>query len=200
MNEKQKTIELANIYLKFFRGRFRYNLFSLKNVENTKWWSSFYKAVSFFSKDKKWNPHEYIIFLFDTFDKPFPFMLLYQKNWIAFLEHKESRSKSETAIARSIVNTYNEIKLWTKKNNYDKLAVYDFFSNKKNFLYLKSKRYSPYFLAISKSFMKKYLELSEEERKEIITKEELLIKRVTVKNDKKLDKKLREVLGDEYIG
>lgn len=197
---EEEAVKLANIYLKAFRGKFRYSLFSAKNIKNNKWWSSFYKTASFFMNKKEWDAYGYISFIFDEYDKPLPFVLLYQKNWIAFVEHKESRTKNDTSIAKSLLTTYNEIKNWTKKNNYDTIAVYDFFSEPKNFMFLKRGKFSPYFLSISKSFMKKYLELSEEEQDEIINRQDLMVKRLTVMNNKKIANKLKEVLGEEFIG
>lgn len=201
MSKREEAINIARIYLKFFRGKFRYNLFSLKNIERTKWWSSFMKSASFFEEKGEKDPYEYIEFLFDNFEKPLPFSILYNKNWDDFLDYRETKIQSnDLSIAKSIVRTYNEILLWTKKNNYSKIAIYEFFSDPKNFTFLKRGRFSPYFLSISKSFMIKYLELDEEEKEEIISEHDLKIKRVMVRRNKKLNNKLEEVLGDEYIG
>ncbi len=200
MNYRKEAIRLAEIYLRNFTGKFRYRLFSMKNVEQSKWWSSFIKTASFFSDTEDWDPHGYVSFIFDLYEKPFPFVFVNQKNWIAFVEHKKSRTKDDMAMVKSLLATYNEIKDWTKKNKYDKIAVYDFFSDPKNMVFLRRGKFSPYFLSISKSFMRKYSELGEKEREEIMGKEELFIKRITVLNNEKLANKLKEVLGEEFIG
>ena len=159
------------------------------------------KTASFFSNKKEWDAYEYISFIFETYDKPLPFILLYQKNWIAFLEHKESRTKNnDLYIAKSILETLKEIKNWTEKNNYDNIAIYEFFCDSRNYLFLKRGKYSPYFLSISRSFLKKYFELPTEERQEIISEQDLMVKRITVKNNKKISNKLKQIMGDEYVG
>lgn len=200
MNLTKEANKLAEAYLKFFLGRFRFKIFSLKKVENTKWWSSFYKAASSFSGHKEWDPYKYASFIFDTNDKPYPFMFVYGKNWTAYLEHVESRSKGENIMARSILNTYNEIKDWSIKNKYDKIAVMDFLSSPKNLMFLKRGKFSPYFLAVSRSFIYMYNSWGEEEKEIVISEKDMIIKRRMVLDNKKLSKKLLEVLGEEFIG
>lgn len=200
MNLEREAKKLAEAYLKFFLGRFRYRLFSLKDVKGTKWWSSFYKAASSFSKEKEWNAYEYAFFIFEINEKPFPFMFVYGKNWIAYKEHIQARTKGENTVATSLLNTFNEIKGWSRKNGYEGLAVEDFFSNPNNFVFLKRGKFSPYFLSVSRSFIKIYNSLTEEEKNDIITENDIVIKRRTVLDNKKISQKLIEVLGEEYIG
>lgn len=200
MSLTKEANKLAEAYLKFFLGRFRYKIFSLNNVENTKWWSSFYKAASSFSGFKEWDPYKYASFIFETNDKPFPFMFVYGKNWVAYTEHLFSRTKDENTMARSLLNTYNEIREWSIKNNYESIAIGDFLSNPKNYMFLKRGKFSPYFLSVSKTFIYMYNSLDEKERESIISENDMMVKRITVLNNKKVSKKLAEVLGEEFIG
>lgn len=200
MNVEKEARRLAEAYIKVFLGKFRYRLFSLKNLKQTKWWSSFNKTALLFSKEEEWDPYKYTAFLFETNDKPLPYMYVYGKNWVAYTEHLKSRTKGDASLAQSILNTYIEIRDWSKKNNYDIIAVEDFLLLPRNFMFLKRGKFSPYFLSISRSFMKIYNSLTEEEKKDIIEENDLIIKRRTVLNNEKISRKLEEVLGEEYIG
>jgi len=200
MRLEREANKLAEAFLRNFLGKFRYRLFSLKDVKKTKWWSSFYKAASFFSEEEEWDPYGYVVFIFDIESNPYPFMLVNKKNWIAYTEHVRTRTKDDSTIALSLLNTYNEVKDWSRKNKYENISVGDFFSNPSNYLFLKRGKFSPYFLSISKSFMGMYNSLTEEEKNNIISEEDLMIKRRTVLNNKKISYKLAEVLGEEFIG
>lgn len=197
---EEEAYRLSRDYINIFFSRFRYKLFSLKNVKNTKWWSSFGKAVYSFSREKEWNSYKYVAFTFKNNEKPFPFVLVNRKNWEAYKDDLISRTKGDASMALSLLTTYNEIREWSIKNKFDKISVRDFFSEPKNLLFLKRRKFSPYFLSISRTFNSIFNSMEEEERAEIINKEELLVKRALIINNEKISKKLKEVLGDEYIG
>lgn len=200
-----KTVEneaysLAKNYTKLFVSKYGRRLYSLSKVKNTKWWSSFYKTASLFSEEPEWDTYKYVVYTFENNEKPYPFVLVNKLNWSSYKDHIISREKGDSSIARSLLVTYNEIRDWSRKNKYDKIEVGKFFEVPKHILYLKRKRFSPYFLAISRTFNSLYYSMPKEEREEIITEQELFIKRATVRNNKKITEKLKEVLGEEYIG
>ena len=199
--KNEKIFELALEFNKEFKRKNRYNLFSMQNVRETKWWKIFEKIILRFGEEKEWNAHQYIFFIFDIYDKKvYPHFLLYNKNWKDYVQHLEARQPNTGNVAKSLLVTFNEIKNWTKKNNYVSLNVKGFFEDKKNFLFLKRKKFSPYFLAISKSFNELYNSLPEEEKKEIISEYQLMIKKAIVLNDKRIKETLNRVLKEEFIG
>ena len=200
MSLEREANRLAESYLRIFLSRFRYRLFSLKNVKETKWWSSFFKTASFFSQEKEWDPYKYVSFVFDINEKPLPFVLVNKGMWQSYKEHCQTRTNDkDNIVAKSLLTTFNEIKDWSLKNKYDTISVEKFFKDPKNFLFLKRGKFSPYFLATSRSFIKMYNTLGKEEREQIITEDDLMIKRLTVTNNKKISNKLKEVLGEEFI-
>jgi hypothetical protein len=200
VNEEREATKLAEAYIKLFLGKFRYRLFSLKTLKESKWWSSFFKAASSFSQEEEWDPYKYTSYLFGIIDKPFPFMYVYGKNWTGYTDYIRSRTKGDASVAKSLLTTYIEIRDWSKKETYDIIAVEAFFTVPNNFMFLKRGKYSPYFLSISRSFMRIYNSLTEKEKNSIISQDDLIIKRRTVLNNKKISQKLCEILGEEYIG
>lgn len=197
---EEEAFKLAKNYTKLYLSKYRRRLYSISRVRDTKWWSSFYKTASLFSGEKEWDPYKYVSYTFENNEKPFPFVLVNKLNWSSYKDHIATREKGDASVARSLLSTYNEIRDWSIKNKFDKINVSEFFKVPRNLMFLKRRKFSPYFLSISRSFINMYYSLDEEERNKIITEEELFIKRITVMRNEKISEKLKEVLGEEYVG
>lgn len=184
----------AFLLSKFFLQRYKkYELktFKISQVKKTKWWSHFYNCVKLHYKKKEWDAKKFIDIQFDEFGKILPFHLPSKKAWNVYIEYyRRGQSNKDKAVALDLLNTYKKIK---------KFGTFkDFFNDKKNMLFVIRGEISHYFLSISKSFLNIYNKLTEKQKNIIINEEKLKICRAMVFSNKRILKKIKEVLGEEF--
>jgi hypothetical protein len=194
--DDEKVFELAEAFIKRYKKNAPYPIYKLSNVKTTKWWKTFQGVVYKFGDDKYWDAYKYVNYCFNELDKVLPFNL---SNKLMYEEYKENiflNKNLDKSILLSIKSTLDEIRNWSKKNNYESLNIEAFFNDKKNRVFLFRKRYSKYLLSILKFFEN----LTKEEKDIIMSYDELVVKRKVVLSNEKLKKKLQQILGEEFIG
>lgn len=140
---------------------------------------------------KEWDIKKFIDIQFDEYGKILPFHLPRKEAWDIYIEYfRRGEVNKDKAVALALLNTYKRIR---------KFGTFEeFFNDKKNMLFVIRGEISPYFLSISRSFLKVYSKLTKKEKNNIIIKERLEICRAMVFSNKKILNKIKEVLGSEF--
>lgn len=190
--------KLAFDLAKEFRTKYlnySFKIYSLKNVKRSKWWPHFVKTAEKYSGQKDFDAKEFIRIQFDTEGKVLPFFLPGKKAEQNYKNNFYKEDDEGKKILESIKNSINAITLWARKNkkNYN-----EFFDVPFALLQNKIDYVSPYYLCFSKSFLKKYSSLTNEEKRSIIPKKELSVKRAYVKQVMNLDL-VKEIMKDDFI-
>jgi hypothetical protein len=183
MLKDEVSYRLASAFINEYRKHNSY-LFTLKNVDKTKWWVHFEKASGYRSI-KGWTPETHVKCCFEKYGKILPFRL-YGKTAIEAWEeyHHRYDGKQSNDIITQMLDTYKKMKKWGGE------YTADFYKNNK--LMLKRKNLSIHFLSLSKEFRK----INDEEH--YYDKETLNIKRTIVFRNKKLYKKMKELFGSDF--
>jgi len=188
---EREAFLLAKSFLERYK-KLDFRTFRISKVKESKWWKHFVSCVELRSSKKEWDTKRFIDIQFNEFGKILPFHLPTKKAWDIYIEYyRRGEVDKEKAVALGLLNSYKKIK---------KFGTYkDFFNDKKNMLFVIRGELSPYFLSISRSFLKVYANLTENQKKNIISKEKLKISRAMVFSNRKILNKIKEALGKEFI-
>jgi len=184
MTKEEATYRLASAYIKEYRQVGGY-LFTMKNVDRTKWIKFFERAAGYRSI-VGWSPEEHVKSCFEKHGKILPFRIFGKtaiEAWEEYNHRYKNKIKNDYIV--QMLDSYKKIKKWNKQE-------YDPTYYRSNILLMKRKTLSIYLLCLSKE----YRILNKEQH--YYTEEELDIKRVIVFTNKKVWNKMIEVLKDDF--
>jgi hypothetical protein len=190
------AFELAKIYLRFYKQAKGRNLYSLKKVKDSKWWMYFYKTVTLFSSKEEWDAFKFVEAQFSD-GVVFPPQLATDKAWENFLEYqKRLKEDIDAYVANSCATVFKYIRQWSNLKGDSRPIFRDFLqSNRENIL---RGAFTLHFFSILRPFYDFYAGLDESQKKRISV-EDLEKKRVVIHSIPRLKKKLKEVLGDDFV-
>jgi len=191
MRKDEAALELADAFITEYR-KVDFRFPSMKTVTNSKWWIHFERAAELrYLKD--WNARIWVKCQFDKYDKILPFRLYGKMAEEAFNEYKfryiEGQDDREKQVITAILATFNDVKVWCKKNNNGEINYSEYFKNPRIRQRIKRKELSLHFISICKSF----------DNQGLIDSDSLKIKRAIVHKNKKLKNKLIEVMDNEFF-
>ena len=190
MDKSEAALSLADAFISEYR-RYDFRFPNLNNIQKSKWWTHFERAAELrYLED--WNARIWVRCQFDKYDKILPFRLYGKMAEEAFQEYKHryisGKDDKEKQLINGILSTFNDVKLWCKRNNEGVLNYSEYFDNPRVRQRIKRKELSHHFISICKSFQNDGL----------IDESSMMIKRAIVHKNKKLSKKLKEVMGNEF--
>ena len=187
----EAAYRLAESFVKEYK-KYDFKTFSLKNVEKTKWWIYFQKAADY-RVIEGWTPEVYIKCLFEKYGKILPFRIVGKNAEKAFQEYKHRYEESDpTLYIKGMLETYKKIKQWSLDNGFEESNYIEFFNNTNNIERARRSQFSIYFLSICRPF----IELNQEQ--EILDRNTLTFKRMSIASNKKVFAKMKEVLGENF--
>lgn len=196
MLKDEAALALADAFITEYR-KFDFRFPSMKTIQKSKWWMHFERAAELrYIKD--WNAKIWVKCQFDKYDKILPFRLYGKMAEEAFEEYKHryisGQDDREKQIIVGMLATYKMIKNWSKKNDINDLGGVDYesyFRNPTNFDKFTRGQLSSFFLSVCKPFVCNYFPAQDEMDK-------MKLQRAWVHKNKKLKKKLIEIMGDDF--
>ena len=183
MIKEEVSYRLASAFMKEYKNYGSY-LFSMRNVDKTKWWVHFERAAGYRSIEG-WTPETHVKSCFEKYGKILPFRIYGKTALEAWKEyHHRYDEPNKNSFVIQMLGTYKKMKKWG--NGYDS-KFYE--ANK---LAIRRKLLSIHFLSLSKAFR----ELNEIER--YYDDDMLDIKRSIVYTNKKLYSKMKELFNDDF--
>lgn len=187
----EAAYRLAESFIKEYK-KYDFKTFSMKNVETSKWWPYFQKAADYRTIEG-WTPEIFIKCLFEKYGKILPFRIVGKSAEAAFNEYKHRYESSDPLMfIKGMLETFNKIKNWSIEKNFNEPNFKEFFNDPINIEKAKRGQFSIYFLSICKPF----IELNKE--KNLIDRNTLTFKRLSVTSNKKLLSKMKETLKEDF--
>jgi len=197
---EREAFKLAEIYYKTY-SKYSGKFIRASQIKKSKSWPAFLKTIEQRGSQPEWDAYRFIEIQFNEYGKIYPYHLYSKDAWKTYIDRYqvgfEDRDKT---IALSLLNAYKVIQAWCKRKKIEGVDVRAYFTNPLNILLLENKKLSPYFLSICKSFKDHYCELNISEQYAIIKPSQLESARRAVFSNKKILKKMKELLGNEFDG
>lgn len=191
-DKDKEVLILAKYFLQEYRKKRPYC--TLKALK--KYWKYFEQTIDIFANNPEWDSRAFILSLFEVQDV-YPPMLPTKKSWETFIEHKHRfiQYNNEKNLANSLLNTYKKIKEWSEKSGFNYINYEAFFKDEKNRFLIKRNNFNTYLFTVCKSFLQWYNQL---EDKSFMSDIQFVSKRAVIFQNKKILKKMRQVLGKEF--
>jgi len=184
MRIEYEAFKLAKAFL-FYYKKHSFKTFKLSTVKESKWWPYFVSVAIHFSQESDWNADYFIAAQFEEKGKILPYQLVDKDAYETYkLYRGRYEADSEKRVVMNLLTTYKEVKEWK--------SIRAFLEDKKNQLLIERKSINPLLFFLCKSFYELGLN-------EMFDKEEIENKRAVVFSNKKVLKKMKEVLGDEFF-
>lgn len=192
---EQLAFNLAKEFRKYYT-RYSFKTFKLRNIKSSKWWPHFMKTAEKYINDKDFDYKFFIKIQFETYGKIFPYFLPGKNAEKNYKNNFYKEDAEEKRMLSEINNSKKAIELWCSKHKKDKSQ---YFSEANDFILKQRANYlSKSFLAFSKSFLRRYAQMANEEKEGVVNKDELNVKRALAKQ-LGVTRKIKEILDDDYI-
>lgn len=158
-----------------------------------KWWNHFVKTATLYKDKPEWDPRLFIKTIFAKYDIPYPYHLSWKNTWKIYLEYKDfvnSKGIDYVSISKTLLNDWKKIKRYFGEKE---INLPEFFNNRNNIEKIKRGFLSIHFLSLCKTFK----ELNDQYL--YIDHRTLFAKRLVILKNKKINDKMKEILGNEFL-
>ena len=192
MSQTPTALKLAKLYSS---STIPYLGYPFPVNKDGKWWKYFLNLSDRIDEVKA-DPYIFITSQFQERGMIYPTQLNTKEAWEIYKGYEGKKNTNhEMELARLLLTTINVVKEWSSMHGFNRPSYTDFLRDDKNKFLLKRHNINPELFLFTKSF---YVELTQEERNEIIPTADT--RRMVIFSYKKIMKKLKEELQDEFNG
>ena len=192
MHQTHTALKLAKLYSS---STIPYLGYPFPVNKDGKWWKYFLNLSERIDEVKA-DPYIFITSQFQERGMIYPTQLNTKEAWEIYKGFESKKGTNhELGLAKMLLATINIVKEWSSIHGFNGASYSNFLKDDKNKFLLKRHNINPELFLFTKSF---YTELTQEERNEIIPAADT--RRMVIHSYKKIIKKLKEVLQDEFNG
>jgi hypothetical protein len=199
--KKQRAFDLAKCYRNEFISRgYGYKIFSMSNVEESRWWQYFIEAVDLFSTKEEYDPYLFIRSMFDEYGKVYPHAIVRKKTWENYIAYLPAYTKNEDEFKSEVVGLVSDYKKVKKLMLERDIKTYeDFFNNLFVRELIRRGSFSNNLFIFMRQYYKNYSTIynTDENLKE--TFERFQIRRLKFLKNEKVKQAIKKMLGEEMI-
>jgi hypothetical protein len=199
--KEYKALDLAKIFRNEFilRG-YGFKIYSLKDIEKTKWWKYFVDVIDAYSEREEWDAYLFIKTMFDKYGKVYPHVISRKNAWDIYLEYlptyKEDSSLKEEV--GKIVSDYKKVHRLMEEKNIN--GYKDFFVNPYACELIRRGAFSGNLFIFMKSFYENYSSIYNIEESVPEVQDRFKVKRIKFMSNYKVKSFLQKVLKEEMLG
>ena len=190
---ESEALKLSEAFDSFYK-KYGFSLYRRNTLKNSKWWKFFFRASDMYSNLPDWNANIWVACQFEKHGKRYPPQLIGQEAFNTFQEYKHrfTQPKTSDSFIISLMDTYKKVLKWSEETGKNKSL---FLLDKKNIFALQRGSIDSSFFVVSKIF----INLDEEVKEEIMSKESFYIKRAKILENERVKNKMLELLGDDFV-